>query len=305
MNSAVKLPDIMVARADLDSSILLVTGPNTVSIRAGTIVEGIEPRLVFERDTPLELPELVAGQDYGVRRAEDGRVIAVPIGPEFVGDHVTFAGFHFAPSGNAAACAGGDGQPAINPFSCWDANFRPACPDPRGMTLVELPDGKRFWADIYLLGAEHVADGTSRFGVTMADGRDLPAEIEGGRYRKLDFRTAQEIYAHHGKGLLGAEEFFAAAYGATERASREREPKLTGEADGFRFVSRRGLFDATGTMWQWGTDGHPDDPRPSLFGGYWVSGGYAGSRRALLVDWPEDSGGDISARGRSDHLKPA
>ena len=68
------------------------------------------------------------------------------------------------------------------------------------------------------------------------------------------------------------------------------------------FVSQAGLFDITGTMWQWGTDGHPTDPRPSIFGGRWFSGDNAGSRYADLGIWAGDSNGDISARGRSDHL---
>jgi hypothetical protein len=56
-------------------------------------------------------------------------------------------------------------------------------------------------------------------------------------------------------------------------------------------------------MWQWGTDGDPDDARPSLFGGSWWNGGYAGSRYVCLGYWAGDSDEFISARGRSDHLE--
>lgn len=304
MNAALKLTPIAVERADLAASIFAVTGRDSISIRAGSIVIiGASPH-AFEQDTPVDCGSLVPGQDYGIRIDAIGRLGAIPIGLDALADGVIFGGFHFAPSGNAAARSGGDGVAAINPLSCWDVGFRPACPDPRGMALV---DG-RFWADIYLLNVDHLRNGTSHCGATIADGRDLPQAIGGQRkVKKLDYATAVEIYAHHGKQMLGAEEFFAAAYGVTERASRDDEPATTGDlaGDSKRFVSKSGLHDATGTMWQWGTDGDPDNPRASIFGGSWISGSVAGSRCAYLGCWPGSSNGSFSARGRSDHLKPA
>ncbi|MDX8513560.1 hypothetical protein [Mesorhizobium captivum] len=295
---------ISIERADLSASIFALQPDAAISIaiKAGTVlvIDGI--RHAFEQDTGIAIGALDPGQDYGVRIGDDGKPVAVPLGDGIIGTSI-FGGFHFAPSGNAAARSGGDGIPAINPFSFWDAGFRPACPDPRGMALV---DG-RFWVDIYLLGTGHVENGTSRCGATIADGRSLPAKPGGkGGYKKLDYATAVEIYAHHGKSLLGAEDFFVAAYGVTERASRDGEPETAGDGgDGKRFVSKWGIHDATGTMWQWGTDGDPDHPRASIFGGSWFVGGDAGSRCAFLDYWPGYSDEYISARGRSDHLKPA
>ncbi|TPM41580.1 hypothetical protein [Mesorhizobium sp. B2-3-4] len=304
MNATAKIPSIVIERADLAASIFAVTGPTAIAIKAGTIVTVAGIAHAFEQETPIETITLVPGQDYGVHIGADRNPVAIPIGAGIVGDAERFGGFHFAPSGNALARAGGDGVPAINPFSCWDIGFRPACPDPRGMALVE----GRFWADIYLLGTDHISDGTSRCGATIADGVSLPVKADGkGKWDKLDYATATAIYAHHGKRLLDAEEFFSAAHGTTERAARDEEPDKTGDmADGGKkFVSMWGLFDVTGTMWQWGTDGDPDNPRASIFGGCWYSGGRAGSRYASLVYWPEVSLDDISARGRSDHLNPA
>ena len=163
------------------------------------------------------------------------------------------------------------------------------------------------WMDIYLLGVDHDKHGTSRSGALIADGDDLPNKPDGsGRYKHLDYATAVEIYKYHGKRLLTAEEFFAAAYGVKERCSRRDEPKQAGEMiDGAeRFISRYGIFDATGTMWQWGTDGHPDDPRPSIFGGSWFDDSYAGSRYADLGHWDGYSSDSLSVRGASDHLNP-
>lgn len=299
MNIAVNSP-VGIDRADTALPILFCTGPLAITIRAGTIVTAADRRAVFETDTPIAIDNPGIGQDYGIRLADNGSVEAVPISAGFDRDQI-FAGFHVTPFANATARGGGTPGPAINPYSCWDSGFRPACPDPRGMTLV---DG-RFWADIYLLGADHLKTGTSTFGARIADGVTLPAMPDGKKAKKLDYVTAQAIYAHHGKHLLGAEEFFAAAYGVEERCSRDEEPAVTGEAAGARFVSKWGLTDATGTMWQWGTDGDPDNPRASVFGGTWWSGGSAGSRYAVLGYWPGNSVWSISARGRCGHVTPA
>jgi len=296
MNIATTIPaasTATIARPEAGASIFLVTGADTISIRAGTLIGTTS----FDRDTPLPTSDLAAGKDYAVV-IKDGQPMvygcnhAVPDG--------AVGGFHFAPGGNATARTGGDAVPAINPASCWDAGFRPACPDPRGMALVEHA-GLRFWADIYLLGTDHLSKGTSRYGETIADGRSLPLAPDGkGKAKKLDYATAVAIYTHHGKQLLGAEEFFAAADGVTERSSAADEPETTG-LDAPR-TSRFGIIQATGNMWVWGMDGHPDDPRPSLFGGSWLSGASAGSRYANLGHWPDNSYDGLSARDRSDHL---
>ncbi len=298
MNIATSTPaaPVAIVRPDATAPIFSVTGPTSILIRAGTIIEGN----AFEKDAPVTLPDLVTGGDYAIR-IDEGKLLAIACGDAMPADAI--GGFHFAPGGNATACAGGDATPAINPCSCWDAGFRPLCPDPRGMALVEQ-HGMRIWCDIYLLGTDHLAKGTSRHGETIADGVSLPVSTDGnGKTKKLDFATAVAIYAHHGKQLLGAEEFFTAAFGVTERSSARNEPKVTG-LDAPR-TSRFGIMQATGNMWVWGTDGHPADPRPSVFGGSWINGDSSGSRYANLVYWPDNSFGYISARGRSDHLKLA
>jgi hypothetical protein len=275
---------------------LILTGPRSIAIRAGTNFAGD----VFESDTSIELPqgELVAGTDYGVA-VTDGiprawRALAIPSGAGAIG------GFHFAPGGNAAGFGGGDKIPAINPCSLWDLNFRPACPDPRGMVLIEMGGGK-FWCDIYLTGANHLTDGTSKFGVTIADHYDPPQNPDGTRFSRFDYATAGAVMAHHRKGLLSVEEFAAAASGVTEKTAHDGNPKVTG-LDAPR-SSKFGLMQATGNMWVWGHDGDPDEPRASLFGGSWIDGSDAGSRCADVGSWPGHSSGSLGARGRSDHLQ--
>lgn len=306
--AAINRSSISIDRADPSTPVLIATGRDTIAIRAGTVIRIDGRARAFDTDTPIPLGDLDPGTDYGVGLDAQGKPFASGIAGPGSLDIGWFGGFHFAPGGNAATRDGGDRTPAINPHSLWDLDFRPACPDPRGMALVEASGGRRFWADIYLLGIDHREQGTSRHGATIADGRDLPdAPDGGGRVKKLDYATAVAIYKHHGKQLLGAEEFFAAAYGVRERCSRDEEPILTGSLDdgAERFISKWGLFDITGTMWQWGADGDPDNPLPSLFGGSWLLGSRAGSRYADLVSWPGNSSGNLSARGLSDHMIPA
>ncbi|HEY0120581.1 MAG TPA: hypothetical protein VGC14_02270 [Rhizobium sp.] len=299
---------IRLERVDPAYPILVATGRTAIAIRAGTVIEAKGQTYAFDTETPVALGELVPGQDYGVSLDQSGKPFADRLGPPNPLDEGWFGGFHYAPGGCATGKTGGDIIPAINPFSLWDVDFRPSCTDPRGMARIEMDGRKRFWADIYLFGVNHHEDGTSRYGAVIADGRDLPMRGDGnGKYKKLDYAAAVEISAHHGKRLLGAEEFFAAAYGVKERCSRGKEPTITGALDdgAERFISKHGLFDVTGTMWQWGTDGHPDDPRPSIVGGSWLFGSSAGSRYANLGYWAGNSLGSIGCRAASDHLNLA
>ncbi|MBN9044640.1 MAG: hypothetical protein J0H18_03105 [Rhizobiales bacterium] len=287
-----KTPATHIQRPTPDAPILLATDAAAIGIRAGTVItiEGISR--TFETDTHIPFSNPTVGRDYGIGFDSDGNLCAEivdqnPLSGKF------FAGFHFAPGGNAVGRDGGDSEPAINPYSIWDIGFRPSCPDPRGMTRVQCTDGKSIWVDIYFLGVNHAEHDTSRFGETIANGDTMGL---------LDYQTTVKIIEGHGKRLLTYDEFRAAAYGVTERSSADRNPKKTG-LDAAR-TSRFGMMQATGNLWIWGTDGDPDDPRPSLFGGSWLHGSSAGSRYASLVYWPGNSGVFIGARGASDHLNP-
>jgi hypothetical protein len=285
-------------KSDAAVPAIKVTGAMTAVVRAGTRFAGVH----FRTDSKIAPPDggYVAGTDYAVHVVR-GKPLARPLTSANPGRFV-LGGFHVAPGGNAGGKSGGDAKPAINPCSAWDRGFRPACRDPRGMTLVEGPHGP-FWADIYLLAQDHLSHGTSRMGATIADGNSLPEKPAGGAFTRFDFATASEVMQHHGKQLLGAEEFFAAAIGVTERSAAGKDPCVTA-CDPAR-TSKFGLMQATGNMWVWGTDGHPHDPRPSFFGGSWIYGSRAGSRCADLGFWPVYSIDGLGARGRSDHLQLA
>jgi hypothetical protein len=263
-----------------------------LAVRAGAGVYTESHVAIFTEDTELHTGDLEAGCDYSVSLGADGKpVVQRAESNPLLGDG--FAGFHYAPGGNAEGRNGGSKVPAVNPFSFWDLEFRPSCADPRGMTLVEDGD-VRLWVDIYLLGKDHKAQGTSRHGAEIADGASLDL---------LDFKTADSILSAHGKRMMTYDEFRAAAYGVTEKTATRRDPVTTG-LDAER-TSRAGLMQATGNLWIWGTDGDPDDPRPSVFGGSWLDGGDAGSRYAFLGFWPGGSYVSISARGACGHLTPA
>ena len=292
---------ITIKRSVPNAPILITTETMPLAIRAGTEITADGVTHVFEPDASVDVTPLIAGTDYALTIDGEGNVTAyvAPFGGPL--DGRIFAGFHYAPGGNATGSDGGDSAPAINPCSFWDMGFRPACSNPRGMALVSTEAGPAFWADIYFLGTDHRDRGTSRFGATIADGSSRPQKVNGeGRTARLDYPTAVEICAHHGKRLMTAVEFFAAAYGVKERSAAEDEPETCG-LDAER-TSRFGLMQATGNMWTWGTDGHPDDPRPSLFGGSWLDGSNAGSRYASLDYWPGNSYGLVGVRAASDHL---
>jgi hypothetical protein len=258
--------------------------------RGGTSIAGEK----FSRDAFIRLPEMVAGTDYGVSLDDGGfsvePLVAVP-------SKKYFAGFHFAPGGNAPKYSGGNTTPAINPFSLWDLKHRPKCPDARGMAFIAP---RNCWVDIYLTGVT-IADGTSKCGVTIADGNDTPQNPAGGRYDKFDYATAQTVMKHHGKTLLSIEDCFEALIGVTEMTAYGSDPRVTG-LDALR-TSKYGLMQATGNMWIWCHDGHPLVPRASIAGGSWLGGGCAGSRYALVGRWPGVSDGSLGARGRGDHLQ--
>lgn len=288
--------DMPIFSADVD---------DVLKLRAGTslVIDG--NRLDFADGLPVELFDtLQPGGDYVIVLDATNRVLALPWEQER-GSPI-LGGFHYALGGNAEARAGGSDVPAINPCSIWDVGFRPVCADPRGMALVSGVPGmahvKPFWVDLYLLNTEHLTRGTSVAGAEIADGdRHCPKLPDGKRVKKLDYATAKALLEGHGKQLPALDEFIAAAYGVSEKTAAGDKPELAG-LDPKR-TSRCGMMQATGNLYVWGHDGDPDDPRASVFGGYWDGGDWAGSRCAIVEHWPDYSTGWFGARGRSDHLQ--
>ena len=230
-------------------------------------------------------------------------------------------GFHYIPSGRPTAFNNGSPTAAaeILEFSIWDLTWRPSCPDPRGMACIE----GGFWIDLYLCGATSYAGTTfsavpsSKIGLTIGDGSStplVPAQFGGNgttTYDSFTWYEASEMAASFGKRLPYYAEFAAAAYGAPEAGSRGSDPG----AVIWERVSKFGLAQATGTLWQWGADTsgsgaggsysastegrgsvYSTDARAVFLGGDWSYGAHSGSRSAYWFYTPWNSYNVFGAR---------
>jgi hypothetical protein len=219
------------------------------------------------------------------------------------------------------------GAAEILEFSLWDLTWRPACPDPRGMACIE----GGFWMDLYLCGATSYAGSTfsavpsSRIGLTIADGSSpplVPAQYGGNgstAYANGKWFTFAEVAASFGKRLPRWQEFSAAAFGAPEASSRGSDPGTVQ----WERVSKFGLAQATGVLWQWGqetcsagspsgwTSGTETDSRGQVYGpetravvlgGYWSDPSNSGSRCAYWFSAPWNSDISVGARFAAGHL---
>jgi hypothetical protein len=311
-------------KADPYSVAFLRTGAGAVSLKAGTTIGLAGLLYQFAVDTAVQMPTLAAGTDYAIYICNDGTLRAdasfsAPTGFT-VANSRRIGGFHYAPGGNATGTSGGDTTPQINPYSVWDIKFRPACNDPRGMTLV----AGGFWCDIYLTGVDHHVNGTSRYNVTIADGSSppkIPTAFGGNgstTYSTLTWWEAAEVLAAAGKQLLSYDEFAAAAYGTTENTSGGTDPVSTILRQAY--TSRWGVMLAAGNMFVWGRNfGGGAEPaawvnntggrgqtyqqeNAVLLGGAWGVAANGGSRAAVWNSAPSVSSATFGARGRCDHL---
>jgi hypothetical protein len=328
-------------------SVAFTTTGSTVSLKAGTRIalpSGIV--IAFAVDTAVQMPSLAAGTDYAIYLCNDGSIRAdanfsAPTGFDATTSR-KIGGFHYAPGSNAAAQAGGNTTPAINPYSLWDLKWCPKSADPRGMALI----AGSFWSDIYLLGINHTVDGTSKNGATIADGGSPPKKplLFGGdgstSYGDLTWYTAAETLSAYGKRLPSCAEFAAAAYGTTENTSRGTDAVTAGiattnagtVADNL-FTSKWGLIQAVGCMAVWGRDFNFIPAGADLttlmtgsyknitgsrgqvytfgtaglatayLGGNWANGSDSGSRTSYWSGAPSGTSSGIGARGCCDHLQ--
>jgi len=288
-------------KSDRDSVAWVKTGNDTAETGQAIFVEVGGSVLEIASGTTISMPTLTVGTDYaiwvepdGSLTADDSFSVAPVAGARRVG------GFHYAPGGNATGTSGGNTTNQINEYSFWDLKFLPSCEDPRGMTLV----AGGFWADIYLLNTNPDANGTSAFGVTIADGSSppiIPAAFGGNgstTYGSFKWYECQEVFAAYGKKAPTYAEFMALAYGVTEETDRGSDPGTT-QLDAAR-TSKWGVIQATGNLWVWGRDVIADgtgsgawrdiaegrgeiytyngDLRAGFFGGAWTNGARAGSR---------------------------
>lgn len=318
-------------KADPTAVAFTKTGAGTATIKAGTKIAVVGTVVTFASDTAITMPSLTAGTDYAVWLKDDATIQATTnfTSAPGAGNWRKIGGFHYAPGGNAAAVAGGDTTPAINAYSLWDVKFRPACPDPRGMTLV----ADSFWSDIYLLGVDHLTNGTSKYNVTIADGSSppkIPTKFGGNgstAYSTLNWWEANEVLQSWGKRSPSYDEYAALAYGTTEATSSGGTDVPTTGVSGTgatnawnKFTSKWGAIQSTGCLNVWGAEfgggaagaawTANTGGRGSTYqmenavrlGGGWGSTTESGSRCSGWYSSPTTSGDSLGARGVCDHL---
>ena len=313
----------MFAKADSTIVAWTKTGNFTVSTATTLYIEVNGDLKTIASSTAVTMPgSATTGTDYAIWAKTDGTLEATT-------DHVSppaanarkVGGFHYAPGGNATGTSGGDTTPSINAYSMWDLKFRPACPDPRGMTLV----AGGFWIDIYLTGVDAITNGSSKYNVTMADGSSPPKvpTMFGGNgsttYGSYTWFEAMELATAFGKRCPTQQEFMSAAYGTTEASSIGTDQVST--ILNAAYTSKWGVIQATGVLWVWGRDrGGPfagaswnantegrgseyNAPNAALFGGYWGDGADAGSRCSFWGAAASASSNSVGSRFVCDHLQ--
>ncbi len=309
-------------KADPSTVVFTKTGNATASIKAGTIVPVNGSFIEFATATAITMPTLVSGTDYAIWVKPDGGIEATSnhTSPP-VANARKSGGFHYGPGGHSGSPGGGNSTPQINAYSFWDLKFRPACPDPRGMALVA--DG--FWSDIYLLGVDHLTNGTSKYNVTIADGSSppkIPTKFGGNgtnAYGSLNWWEGMEVLRSHGKRAPTYSEFAALTYGTTEATSIGTDPGST--TWNATYISKWGMAQSTGNMWIWGdefgggaaaaawtanTGGRGSTYQMEFavrFGGDWANTSNSGSRASYWANSPTASDSSIGVRGVCDHLQ--
>lgn len=278
-------------KADSQTPAFVKTGPNTISVKAGTYVMVAGVMVAFAEQTAVIMPALTPGTDYAIYVCTDGTIRAdssfsAPSGYT-TSNSRQVGGFHYglvAPgttvaSGGFATTGNGmiwtqadvDNIAGINAFSIWDLKFRPMAADPRGMALV----GGKTWVDIYLCSTDTDTYGTSRAGTNIASGTVLakiPAAFNGDgtkTYPTLNWWVANELARAHKKRLMWAHEFFEAAFGVTENQSIDAifsTYPMTKRNAGY--TSKYGIEQATGHHQVWGLDSNFYSEAASPAGGW-------------------------------------
>ena len=320
--------------------------PSSIKIPAGLkITVGTESFKVItdytlSLATNLLIPETkTAGTDYYVYAKSDA-TFYISANDAITTDRL-IGGFHYGLIGETETVTGNKLEAdmvkirGINQYSFWDLKYRPVA-SPKGMVNI---GGK--WYDIYLLNSEHITNGTSKAGLTIAGGDSvtagrlmpkIPLEYGGNNtlnYGKFTWFQACEIAKANSKRLISYSEFPTIAYGVLEGVSSstnscetvagkiEHYPNLTSkfgieQAAGVQSIWGADLANyPTGTTWAWSanTDSRgqifamENSPTAVLFGGHRLNGVNAGSRASSWNTFVWSSSWVIGCRFACDHLE--
>jgi len=313
----------MFVKSDPTAVAFTVTAAFAVSTQTTLYIDVNGLILTFASGTVVSMPSAVTGTDYAIWAETAGTLTCTNnFTTPPTANARKIGGFHYAPGGNAAAQSGGNTTPYINAYSLWDLKFKPACQDPRGMTLV----AGNFWADIYLTNTDPDTNGTSKYNVTIADGASppkVPVKFGGNgttTYTTLSWWEANEVLAANGKRSASYQEFAALAFGTTEASAIGTDQVST--ILNAVYTSKWGVMQSTGVMDVWGKDfgggaaaigwvvnttGRGSTYQlcnTVAFGGYWSDGVNAGSRSSnwAATPAPASSTSAVGSRGVTDHL---
>jgi hypothetical protein len=329
----------------LDSVLFTKVSAASISIPAGfyclvdTVMVNTTSIVTLSLNSNLDTGTKTAGTDYYVYALTNGNFIisannSYPSGYS-ASTSRKIGGFHYGvipegftainniTSSDATAIAG------INTYSFWDLKYRPVA-NPEGMVKI---GGS--WYDIYLLNSEHIINGTSKAGATIAAGGTdygraipkIPLAFGGNgttTYGSFTWFEAGEIANAYGKDLISYKEFAGLAYGVLEEASWGNSSATIQHVA--NHTSKWGTCQATGVEWIWGADinngrGSTDfawrsgltetrgqiyatsnAPTAALLGGHWSVGSNSGSRCSYWTNYVWDSNCNIGCRFSSDHL---
>jgi hypothetical protein len=155
-------------------TLFLKVSPASIKIPIGTsIVVGSSTTILsadytLSLNTDLDTGVKTAGTDYYVYAKSDG-TFYLSANATITADRL-IGGFHYGLTVEAEVATGNKTESdmvqirGINAYSFWDLKFRPVA-STRGMVFIK---GK--WYDIYLLNSEHITNGTSKAGTTIAGG---------------------------------------------------------------------------------------------------------------------------------------
>ena len=315
------------------------TIPIGFKVVVGDILVELDNDVTVSLDTDLLIPESkTAGTDYYVYAKNDGTFYVSS--NDSIGTDRLIGGFHYCLVGETETATGNKTEAdmvkirGINSYSFWDLKYRPVA-STKGMVNI----GKR-WYDIYLLNSEHITNGTSKAGATIAAGATtngraipkIPLEYGGNgtlTYGKFTWLQACEIAKAHNKQLISYAEFPTIAYGVLEGASSQTNAYevVVGKIEHYpNLTSKYGIEQATGVEWIWGSNlaNYPTDttwawkdntdsrgqiystensPTAVLLGGDRDDGVKAGSRASFWYNCVWDSGWVIGCRFACDHLE--
>ncbi len=317
--------------------------PSSIKIPAGLkITVGTESFKVLTDYTLTLASNLVgssktAGTDYYVYAKSDA-TFYISASDSITEDRL-IGGFHYGLVAEAETVTGNKLEAdmvkirGINQYSFWDLKYRPVA-SPKGMVNI---GGK--WYDIYLLNSEHITNGTSKAGLTIAGGDSvtagrlmpkIPLEYGGNNtlnYGKFTWFQACEVAKAHSKELISYAEFPTIAYGVLERVSSSTNAYETvaGKIEHYpNLTSKYGIEQATGVQWIWGldvqgiggsawitgvTDARGDiyapasSPTAVILGGNRGDGVNAGSRSSVWSHYVWNSNWNVGCRFACDHLE--